>query len=178
MIGYWTLTLGSRFAYQTARGIRFAIPPFEKDHPSPLNPVRKETFWLFYSDTKLYSTLKKVQMIGEERFATGHDKFTYKRFGRIYVQTEGDVLIVEGILKGLDEHEFSNYYPEGLVTTIENYPECIYTYKYEQNLDELKRVCKERKIPIFVLNSEYPESEGYRVTLGVKDIENLLNWQR
>ena len=63
------------------------------------------------------------------------DYFTYKGYGRIYVQTEQDIDRVEQILMNNDEYEFEYYYPKGLVTTIDKYPNAIYNGKFEIHFD-------------------------------------------
>lgn len=110
-----------------------------------------------------------------EGYNTGHDRFTYKGYGRIYVRTPEDIQVVEDLLRELDQNEFDYYYPGDLVTTFDKYPWCVYTGKYEQNLKELKQVCAERNIPIFCLDAgKEPDTPGYQVTLNQEHIQLLL----
>ena len=78
--------------------------------------------------------------------------FTYKGYGRIYVKKEEDIKKVENILKSLDEFEF-DYYPEGLVTTLDYYPNVIYVGKYEPNFN-IEDECISKGIQVFVFDAK------------------------
>lgn len=56
--------------------------------------------------------------------------FTRKGYGRIYVENECDVSKVRGIIKELDEFEYS-YLPNKYVVPFSEYPNLSYTYKFD-----------------------------------------------
>lgn len=86
--------------------------------------------------------------------------FTYKGFGRIYVKFKEDIQKVEELLKELDLYEYENYYPEDLITTLEQYPSVVYIGKFDIHKD-FESKCKENNIPIFVFDAGiYSEPTG------------------
>lgn len=101
--------------------------------------------------------------------------FTYKGYGRIYVQNQEDVKKVEDIIKQSDEFEW-NYYPESLVTTIDRYPDVVYVGKFELNFN-LEEECRKQNISVFVFDSGMENwPKGYRTCeLSNKEqIQNLM----
>jgi len=79
---------------------------------------------------------------------------THKGYGRIYVQKPEDIAVVEQIMEEIDPQEFEGYYPEGLVTTFDQYPEVIYTGKYSDiNMDVVTAIAWSRGVPVFVLDT-------------------------
>lgn len=98
--------------------------------------------------------------------------FTYKGYGRIYTDREY-IKQVEKIIEELDEFEWG-YYPEGLVSSWDKYPNVIYVHKFELDENKFKQICKERNIPVFVFNSYDNEySRGYTKTLNKEEIKTL-----
>ena len=101
--------------------------------------------------------------------------FTYKGYGRIYVQDQEDIQKVEDIIKEFDEFEWS-YYPTSLVTTLDKYPNVVYVGKFELNFD-LKEECKKQNIPVFIFDSGFfHETKGYYPTepLTKEQIQTLM----
>jgi len=89
------------------------------------------------------------------------DYLTFKGYGRIYVLTQEDVQKVENVIKEMDSYEFDNYYPEGLVTTLDNYPRVVYIGKFDFSFS-LTEECKKRSIPIFIFDSGFEDRpRGY-----------------
>jgi len=98
--------------------------------------------------------------------------FTYKGYGRIYTNPE-NIKEVETIIKEIDEFEWS-YYPEGLVTSWDRYPNVEYVGKFELDGDKFKEICKERNIPVFIFdNGTEFESYGYQKTLNREELKEL-----
>ena len=98
--------------------------------------------------------------------------FTYKGYGRIYTNPEY-IQEVENIIQELDKFEWS-YYPERLVTSWDRYPIVQYVGKFELDEEKFKKLCKERKIPVFIFDAgmnDYPS--GYTKTLNVEEIKEL-----
>jgi len=100
--------------------------------------------------------------------------FTYKGYGRIYTNPE-HIQEVENIIQELDEFEWG-YYPGGLVTSWDRYPNVEYIGKFELNEEKFKQICKERNIPVFVFDAgmnDYPS--GYYPTepLSKEEIKEL-----
>ena len=99
--------------------------------------------------------------------------FTYKGYGRIYTNPE-NIEEVENIIKELDEFEWEGYYPGGLVTSWDRYPNVEYVGKFELNENKFKEICKERNIPVFIFdNGTEFESYGYSKTLNRQEIQTL-----
>jgi hypothetical protein len=78
--------------------------------------------------------------------------FTYKGYGRIYTNPE-HIQEVKQIIQELDEFEYDNYYPEGLVGFWDDYPIVVYVGKFELDEEKFKQICKERSIPVFIFDS-------------------------
>lgn len=103
-------------------------------------------------------------------------EFTYKGYGRIYVQNAEDIQKVEQILHEKDQFEFEDYYPGNLVTTLDRYPSVIYIGKFTLNFD-LEAECKKQNIPIFIFDSGREDCpRGYYPTqpLTKNEILNLM----
>lgn len=63
--------------------------------------------------------------------------FNRKGYGRIYVESEDQIQAVREAIRQMDEFEFS-YLPSNLVTTFSEYPEVVYTHKFDSlDLDHL-----------------------------------------
>lgn len=104
------------------------------------------------------------------------DYFTYKGYGRIYVQNKEDIEKVEQIIKDNDPDEFEWYYPTGLVATIDEYPRVEYVGKFELNF-LLKEECMKQNIPIFIFDAGMDNSPiGYYPSepLTKEEILNLM----
>lgn len=102
-------------------------------------------------------------------------QFTYKGYGRIYVKKEEDIKKVEEILKNLDKFEW-NYYPEGLVTTLNYYPKVIYVGKYDPNFNIVDE-CISRGIEVFVFDSgmnDWPDGYYPNQPLTEEEISALM----
>ena len=56
-----------------------------------------------------------------------HMKFHYKRYGRIYVEKESDILVLKGIIIGMDAFEF-DYLPNKLIAPFTNSNRCYNEY--------------------------------------------------
>jgi len=98
--------------------------------------------------------------------------FTYKGYGRIYTNPE-HIQDVEDIIKLLDEFEWG-YYPEGLVTSWDRYPNVEYVGKFELNEDKFKELCKKADIPVFIFDAgmnDFPL--GYTKILNKEEIQQL-----
>lgn len=78
--------------------------------------------------------------------------FNYKGYGRIYTNLE-NIQDVENIIQELDDFEWG-YYPKGLVTSWDYYPNVEYVGKFELDEDKFKQICKERNIPVFIFTFE------------------------
>lgn len=75
-----------------------------------------------------------------------------KGMARIYVKEEKHIPIVEGILHDLDDYEFENYYPKGLVTTYKGVTEnLVYVGKYDLDIVQLLTVTQSVGIPCYVI---------------------------
>jgi SNF2 family DNA or RNA helicase len=87
--------------------------------------------------------------------------------------------LTSGVVMGHDVYGERKYYPDNIVkrdwvkSFLEDTDETIIIfYKYNVELEQLKEVCKELKLPYIVLNGangnkkQSIESEGYRVVLG------------
>jgi hypothetical protein len=100
--------------------------------------------------------------------------FTYKGYGRIYTIPE-HIQDVESIIEVLDGFEWE-YYPGGLVTSWDRYPNVEYVGKFELDEEKFKQICKERNIPVFIFDAgmnDYPS--GYYPTepLSKEEIKQL-----
>ena len=76
-------------------------------------------------------------------------------------------------MKLLDEFEWG-YYPEGLVTSWDKYPNVEYVGKFELNGEKFKEFCKKADIPVFIFDAgmnDYPR--GYVKTLNREEIKQL-----
>lgn len=86
--------------------------------------------------------------------------FTRKGYGRIYVNNPNSVDNVRSIIEKLDSDEFT-YMPEDLITTFDQYPQVVYTGKFDEiDLIKLTMRCYEAGIFIMCFNSghnQYPE---------------------
>jgi hypothetical protein len=103
------------------------------------------------------------------------DKFTYKGYGRIYVERREDISRVYGIMCQLDPYETEEYFPDSLITTADEYPRVVHTGKFELNLKELKEACEAANVPIVIFDAGYDEwTPGIQVTLTKEDISDLL----
>jgi hypothetical protein len=86
--------------------------------------------------------------------------FTYKGYGRIYTNSENHQDVVD-IIKELDEFEWS-YYPTGLVTSWDMYPNVEYVGKFELDKEKFQQICKERNIPVFIFDAGFTDHpSGY-----------------
>lgn len=100
--------------------------------------------------------------------------FTYKGYGRIYTDIK-NVQVVENIIQELDEFEWS-YYPKGLVTSWNNYPNVEYVGKFELDEEKFKQICNARNIPVFIFDAGMNDSpSGYYPTkpLSREEIQQL-----
>jgi hypothetical protein len=79
--------------------------------------------------------------------------FTYKGYGRIYTNSR-NIQNVEKIIQELDKFEWE-YYPGGLVTSWDRYPNVEYVGKFELNEEKFKQICKERNIPVFIFDASF-----------------------
>jgi len=82
-----------------------------------------------------------------------------KGFGRIYVENEGDIHLVEEIIEKMDVFEY-DYLPKGMIAPFSEYPSVIYTHKFDNlDVDALTAICWKKDIHIWVFdtgNNEYP----------------------
>jgi len=82
-----------------------------------------------------------------------------KGFGRIYVENEGDIHLVEEIIQKMDEFEY-DYLPKDMIAPFSEYPSVIYTHKFDSlDVDALTAICWRKGIHIWVFdtgNNEYP----------------------
>lgn len=87
-------------------------------------------------------------------------EFDYKSTGAIVVPLIADISVVEGIIKDMDEDEFTGYYPEGLVTVDGGGRSARTTYmgKFSVDLVELYRRCKKVGITISALQQSIVET--------------------
>ena len=84
-------------------------------------------------------------------------KLRRKGESRAYVSRGSDVKKVEAIICEMDKFEF-DYMPEGWVTHHENYPQTVYTGKFDDlDIAELCRRCWNRCIYIWVYDSSATE---------------------
>lgn len=92
-----------------------------------------------------------------------------KGYARIYVKSEEDIEVVEGILRDNSEFEWS-YYPKGLVAVFNGDLQLIYTGKYEDTcMDKLAFECMKRGIWIQVFKSNSQNEETvWRYTSEIK----------
>ena len=98
--------------------------------------------------------------------------FNYKVYGRIYTNLE-NIQDVENIIQELDDFEWG-YYPKGLVTSWDDYPNVEYVGKFELDEDKFKQICKERNIPVFIFDAgmnDFPL--GYTKILNKEQIQQL-----
>jgi len=85
------------------------------------------------------------------------NNFTHKGYGRIYCENVTDIVLVEAVIKELDEYEFG-YMPSGLVAPHFLYPNVVYIGKFSDlDMDKLTAVCWSRGIKIWVFDSGYDE---------------------
>jgi hypothetical protein len=68
------------------------------------------------------------------RIDNEHMKFPYKKYGRIYVEKETDILVLKGIILGMDGFEF-DYLPHNLIGVFENGNLC--SNKYVGKFDDM-----------------------------------------
>lgn len=111
-------------------------------------------------------------MFGEPEMT---NPFTYKGYGRIYVQNQEDIEKVEEIIKELDEFEWA-YYPSSLVTTLDRYPNVVYIGKFELHFN-LEEECKKRNIPVFIFDSgmeDWPKGYFISEPLTKEQIQTLM----
>ena len=82
-----------------------------------------------------------------------------KGFGRIYVENEGDIHLVEEIIQKMDEFEY-DYLPKDMIAPFSEYPSVIYTHKFDSlDVDALTAICWKKGIHIWVFDTvhdEYP----------------------
>jgi hypothetical protein len=71
------------------------------------------------------------------------NSFTFKGYGRLYTFEEY-IETLEEVIKELDDFEWS-YYPKGLVSSVDEYPNVVYVGRFEPNLDDLKSACKKKR---------------------------------
>lgn len=78
---------------------------------------------------------------------------THKGYGRIYCETEGDVVRVEAIIQELDQFEHE-YLPNGLVVQFSEYPRVIYNGKFsDMDMNKLTAICWAQGVKIWVFDS-------------------------
>lgn len=88
------------------------------------------------------------------------NKFSSKRYGRIYVYHEKDIQVVKDIIKDMDDFEYE-YLPMTLITTVDKFPEIVYVGKFDDlDLDELAVRCVKQNIPVFCFNPKPNFSDG------------------
>jgi hypothetical protein len=98
--------------------------------------------------------------------------FTYKGYGRIYTNPE-HIQDVKSIIEVLDGFEWE-YYPGGLVTSWDRYPNVEYVGKFELDKVKFEQLCKERNIPVFIFDAGRDDSPfGYTKTLNREEIKTL-----
>ena len=79
--------------------------------------------------------------------------FCRRGWGRIYVNTKKDIVAVDKIIKKMDEFEY-DYLPDNFITLFEEYPELVYTHKFDNlDLNNLIAICLKKGIPIFCLDN-------------------------
>jgi len=76
-----------------------------------------------------------------------------KGYGRIYVQDQAQIEQVRNIIQEMSPYEFG-YLPDNLITTIDQFPEVVYTHKFcDLCMDHLTILCWDAGIPIFVYST-------------------------
>lgn len=82
---------------------------------------------------------------------------TRKGYARIYVEKHDDVDKVKNIIKELNEFEYG-YLPERLVAPFSEYPELVYTSKFDGLcMNRLTAVCWQLGIHIWVCDNGFNE---------------------
>jgi hypothetical protein len=77
----------------------------------------------------------------------------YKGYGRIYVDKHENIGAVIDIVEEIDQFEI-DYLPKDLVAHISEYPEVVYTHKFDDmDLDILVALCWSRGIHIWVYDT-------------------------
>ena len=88
--------------------------------------------------------------------------FTRKGFGRIYVDKKENIQKVAETIKEMDEFEF-DYLPDKMIATIGEYPDVVYTHKFDSlNLDLLTVECYNKGITIICIDNGTAETMSNR----------------
>jgi hypothetical protein len=86
---------------------------------------------------------------------------TRKGYGRIYVQNQHDIKIVEAIIKEMNEFEFT-YLPDDYITLFTQFPKTVYTGKFDElDLDLLTYKCYLKGVFIFCFDAGNNEFSVY-----------------
>jgi len=80
-------------------------------------------------------------------------KFTYKTYGRIFVQKEEDIVAVEAIIHELDEFEYE-YLPSNLITVYRPNASMVYLHKFEIDKIALTEKCWQAGIWIWCVDNQ------------------------
>ena len=95
------------------------------------------------------------------RFCT--EGFTKKGYARIYVEKTEDISKVHNLIREIDEYEW-DYFPEGLVTTFDEYPQLVYTHKFDAiDPDYIVALCWKRGIKCFAVDAGREDGLRYVV---------------
>lgn len=97
-------------------------------------------------------------------YEQGHDSFSYKTNGRIFVRKAEDIPRVIELMKTIDEYEVDGYMPKDLfyVWDGQSNPELIYTHKFEMDITRLTALCWHNNIWIWcVTGFGYQGSTDY-----------------
>ena len=72
--------------------------------------------------------------------------FTRKGYGRIFTDTEENIMKIKEIIKAMDSDEFG-YLPDDLIAVYKGYDEVVYNGKFDSlDLDELTKRCEREGI--------------------------------
>jgi len=83
--------------------------------------------------------------------------FTRKGYGRIYVHDPNKIMQVKDKIKEINEFEY-DYLPSGFVTSFEDFPNVVYTHKFDDlDTDELTLKCWRAGIFIFCFDNGHKE---------------------
>ena len=79
--------------------------------------------------------------------------FSYKGYGRIFVDKKENIETVKNEIKQMSEFEF-DYLPENFIAPLSEYPKLSYTHKFDAlNLDELTLRMIEKGIGILCIDN-------------------------
>jgi hypothetical protein len=70
-------------------------------------------------------------MADTTKIAFMEPRLPYKGYARVFVKTEDDSRKLKSIIKKIDLYEYEHYYPAGLIATLDQYPDTVYTGKFD-----------------------------------------------